>query len=72
MVFPVFTSESLMKVPGVVELLNPVIVPEVFVAVQVNNVPETFDVNVIFVRLFEQIGSLGAVVSSGTGFTVTT
>ena len=61
-----------MKVPGTAELLNPVMVPMVLVAVHVNKVPETFEVNVIFVRLFEQIGVFGAVVSNGTGFTVTT
>ena len=64
-------SESLMNVPGVIELLNPVMVPSVLVAIQVNNVPETFEVNVMFVRLFAQIGALGAVVNSGTGLTVT-
>ena len=69
---PVLMSESLMNVPGVTELLNPVMVPSVFVAVQVNKVPDTFDINVMFVLLFEQIGALGAVVSKGTGFTVTT
>ena len=72
MISPVLINESLMNVPGAAELLNPVIVPRVFVAVQVNKLPATFDVNVILVRLFEQIGVFGAVVSNGTGFTVTT
>ena len=64
---PVLMSESLMNVPGVTELLNPVMVPSVFVAVQVNNVPETFDVSVMFVLVFEHIGAFGAVVNNGTG-----
>ena len=67
MVFPVFTSESLMKVPGKVELLKPVIVPEVFVAVQVKSAPETFEVRFIFVLVLEQIGDFGPVVNNGTG-----
>ena len=72
MISPVFINESLMNVPGLTELLNPVIVPRVFVAVQVNKVPETFDIKLILVLVFEQIGALGAVVSNGTGLTVTT
>ena len=69
---PVLISESLMNVPGFMELLKPVMVPRVLVAVQVKKVPDTFDVNVRFVLVLEQIGALGAVVSKGTGFTVTT
>lgn len=72
MIFPVFINESLMNVPGLMELLNPEMFPEVLAAVQVNNVPDTFEVRVIFVLVFEQIGVLGAVVSNGKGFTVTT
>lgn len=71
-IFPVFINESLMKVPGLTELLNPVMVPDVLVAVQVNKDAATFEVNVILVLVFEQIGGLGEVVNKGTGFTVTT
>ena len=72
MISPVFINESLINVPGAAELLNPVMVPRVLVAVQVNKVPETFDVSVILVLVLEQIGALGAVVNNGTGLTVTT
>lgn len=68
---PVLTRESLMKVPGVTELLNPVIVPRVLVDVHVKSVPVTFDVRAMFVLVFEQIGFIGGVVSNGIGLTVT-
>lgn len=71
-VFPVLISESLMNVPGIAELLKPVTVPAVLLAVHIKSVPATLDVNVMFVLVFEQIGAFGGVVSNGTGYTVTT
>ena len=63
----------LMRVVGVVELVKPVTDTEELVAVQVNRVPLTFEVSVIFVLLLLQI-SLARVVlfRSGRGKTVTT
>ena len=53
---------------GTALLLNPLILPEPGVAVQVNNVPETFDVSVIPVEVLLQICLLSGVFDrSGVG-----
>ena len=63
----------LIRVVGLVELVNPVIFPELPVQVQVNKVPLTFEVSVIFVLLLLQISLVSvALLRFGRGNTVTT
>ena len=69
---PEFTSRSFNVTEGIALLLYPVTLPELGVAVQVNNVPATFDVRVKFVlELLQSCLLVGTFERFGKGYTVT-
>lgn len=71
MTFPVFINMSLIKFPGLTELLNPAIFPSVLLAVHVQSVPATSEVNVIFVGIPEHCSDVrGLLVIEGIGLTI--
>ena len=70
---PVLTRVWFKRFVGTALLLNPVTLPELGVAVQVNKVPATSEVSVTLVCWLLQICSLkGLFERSGVGLTVTT
>ena len=70
---PVLTRVWFKRFVGTALLLNPVTLPELGVAVQVNKVPATSEVRVTLVCWLLQICSLkGLFERSGVGLTVTT
>ena len=69
---PEFIKRSFNVTVGMALLLYPAILPELGVAVQVNNVPATFEVRMIFVVKLLQICLLrGVFERTGKGNTVT-
>jgi hypothetical protein len=69
---PEFIKRSFNVTVGKALLLNPATLPELGVAVQVNNVPVTFEVRVIFVVKLLQICLFKGVFEiSGKGYMVT-